>query len=90
EEELVLLGDAVRFRQIISNLVSNAVKFTTAGTVGVRARAESSAGSRTLTLIVEVKDTGLGMSPEVLARVFERFRQADSSTTRLHGGTGLG
>jgi two-component system, sensor histidine kinase len=90
EEDLVLLGDAVRFRQIISNLVSNAVKFTTAGAVRVQARSEPGDDARSTVLIVEVKDTGLGMSPEVLARVFERFRQADSSTTRLHGGTGLG
>ncbi|MCA1693893.1 MAG: hypothetical protein LC749_03715, partial [Actinobacteria bacterium] len=82
-------GDPGRVRQVLTNLVSNAVKFTDAGEVVVIASVEGSDGTKTL-LRFEVKDTGAGISAEAGGRVFEPFTQADSSTTRLHGGTGLG
>ncbi len=80
--------DAGKVRQIVLNLLSNAVKFTENGTVVLRARLEETGHARTL--VVEVRDTGIGMSPEVLGRVFKPFVQADPSTTRRYGGTGLG
>jgi signal transduction histidine kinase/CheY-like chemotaxis protein len=78
------LGDPARVRQIISNLVSNALKFTASGAIRVLA-AKDAAGIR-----VEVSDTGIGISPEVAATLFAKFAQADVSTTRRYGGTGLG
>ena len=82
--EGVYLGDTVRVRQILTNLLSNAVKFTDRG--GIRLTARSAAGLVTFT----VSDTGAGIAPERLDKVFEKFVQADSSTTRRFGGTGLG
>ena len=79
------LGDAHRIEQILLNLVSNAIKFAAGGCVSVRIGAEAD-GPLTLT----VADDGIGMNPEQAARVFDRFAQADSSTTRRFGGTGLG
>ncbi len=78
-------GDPSRLRQVLLNLVGNAVKFTTAGEVVV-----SSSWTAETGLVFAVADTGLGMAPEALGHIFEPFRQADSSTTRSHGGTGLG
>ncbi|NML17592.1 CHASE domain-containing protein [Azohydromonas caseinilytica] len=84
-----LLGDPLRIRQVLLNLLGNAVKFTPAGSVTLRATvAERDASHATLRL--EVRDTGIGIAPEVQARIFEPFAQADSSTTRRFGGTGLG
>jgi signal transduction histidine kinase/AmiR/NasT family two-component response regulator len=77
-------GDSGRVRQILCNLVSNALKFTHAGAVSVRA-APSAAGVR-----IEVADTGIGIAPDRVARLFEKFVQADASATRAYGGTGLG
>jgi PAS domain S-box-containing protein len=77
-------GDDMRLRQIISNLVSNAVKFTTVG--GVRVTAEN----RGEALAVRVADTGAGMEPDSVTRLFQNFTQGDSSTSRRFGGTGLG
>ncbi len=77
-------GDPGRLRQVLTNLVSNAVKFTETGIVVMRARGE---GDRVRFAVV---DTGIGMQPDHLARLFEPFRQADASTTRRFGGTGLG
>ena len=82
-------GDARRIRQIVLNLVSNAVKFTATGAITVKAAAtpQADAGSR---VRVEVADTGIGVAPDKLQRMFEPFTQADVSTTRDYGGTGLG
>jgi signal transduction histidine kinase/ligand-binding sensor domain-containing protein/DNA-binding response OmpR family regulator len=83
------IGDQGRFRQILVNLVGNAIKFTASGEVLV----EMSVGAQTpetVTLRVEVHDTGIGMPPDALSRLFESFTQVDGSTTRRFGGTGLG
>jgi signal transduction histidine kinase/DNA-binding response OmpR family regulator/HPt (histidine-containing phosphotransfer) domain-containing protein len=82
-------GDPIRLRQILTNLVSNAVKFTEHGEVCVELSCRQS--SRTeVDLLFAVRDTGVGMSQEQVKRLFEPFSQADASTTRKHGGTGLG
>ena len=78
------LGDSTRLRQVIYNLVSNALKFTPSGEVRVRLSRDGG------DLCVEVSDTGVGMSPDQLDRLFRKFEQADASTTRRYGGTGLG
>lgn len=80
--------DAMRLRQILINLAGNAVKFTDSGFVEVRARCEPRGRERWL--VVDVEDTGVGMTPEQSASLFESFQQADASATRRHGGTGLG
>jgi len=83
-----IIGDALRLRQVLVNLIGNALKFTAEGRVTVRARTESDAQGAWLRLAVQ--DTGLGMPPETLARLFQPFMQEDVSTTRRFGGTGLG
>ncbi len=82
-------GDPLRLRQVLVNLLGNAVKFTERGEVCLRVTSEASAAD-TLSMSFEVADTGPGMSLEQQTRIFEAFSQADSSTTRTHGGTGLG
>ncbi|MEO5614376.1 MAG: PAS domain S-box protein [Cypionkella sp.] len=79
------LGDAHRVRQILHNLVSNSIKFTEKGSVTVKI-----AGKRDRPLVIEVTDTGIGMTREQVALIYEEFSQADASTTRRFGGTGLG
>jgi signal transduction histidine kinase/ActR/RegA family two-component response regulator len=81
--------DPVRVRQCLSNLIANAVKFTQAGTVCVAARALP-AGAEGWRIEMAVTDTGPGIPPEVQARLFQRFSQADGSSARRHGGAGLG
>jgi CheY-like chemotaxis protein len=82
-------GDSTRIRQVLQNLISNAVKFTKAGAVVVRvAGGDQDEGQRDV--LVEVIDTGVGISEEGRARLFSKFMQADSSTSRHFGGTGLG
>lgn len=76
--------DAARLRQVLANLLFNAVKFTERGEVAVSARVAGDA------VVVAVADTGIGIAPEVLATLFGRFVQADGTPTRRHGGTGLG
>ncbi len=85
EEPAILLGDAARLQQIIWNLLSNAIKFTPAGGF-VELRAERGEGH----IRIIVSDTGKGIQPEVLPHVFDRFRQADSSSSRRYDGLGLG
>ena len=86
--EGVYLGDAARVRQILSNLVSNAVKFTPSGEVRIGASALRTPDG--VEAKIWVKDTGIGFDDEVKARLFSRFEQADGSITRRYGGTGLG
>ena len=86
-----VIGDALRVRQILFNLVGNAIKFTERGEVRVRLRvAESSPALGRPHLAIEVMDTGIGIPTDKLDVLFESFRQADESTTRRFGGTGLG
>jgi PAS domain S-box-containing protein len=84
-----LIGDPLRLGQILINLVSNAVKFTDRGEVVVTVAPEEQLAGR-LKIRFSVRDTGIGMTPEQAARLFQAFSQADSSTTRKYGGTGLG
>jgi PAS domain S-box-containing protein len=84
-----LVGDPHRLRQILTNLVNNAIKFTERGEI--RLRTECSEGTRKqVKICFSVSDTGIGMSADQVARLFQPFTQADMSTTRKHGGTGLG
>ena len=84
-----LVGDPLRLGQVIANLINNAIKFTEHGEVCLTSALLKQVGER-LTLRFAVKDTGIGMTPEQAARLFQPFSQADASTTRKHGGTGLG
>ncbi|MCF8348309.1 MAG: PAS domain S-box protein, partial [Bacteroidales bacterium] len=84
-----LIGDPLRLGQVITNLCTNAVKFTEEGEVVVNISAQNPTGKQ-VTLKVEVKDTGIGMSAEQQKKLFKAFSQADTSTTRKYGGTGLG
>ena len=85
----VVNGDPERLHQILSNLIGNAVKFTPAGAIDVRVTADPTRGPDVVVLF-EVADSGIGIAADKLAMVFEPFIQADSSNTRMHGGTGLG
>jgi signal transduction histidine kinase len=82
---LVVMGEPVRLQQIAWNLVSNAIKFTDAG-----GKVTVTTGANGTHAFLEVVDTGVGIEPEFLPHVFDRFRQADGSTSRRHGGLGLG
>ncbi len=86
---LLLAGDPHRLRQVLMNLVGNAVKFTREG--GVRMCARWLSGARGESMVrFEVTDTGIGVAASQVERLFESFSQADGSTTRKYGGTGLG
>jgi two-component system sensor histidine kinase RpfC len=84
-----LVGSPVYVRQVLVNLASNALKFTESGSVSVRVSAHAGSGSNAR-MRFEVEDTGIGIAPEALPRIFERFYQADQSITRVYGGSGLG
>lgn len=86
---LPVRGDPVRMRQVLSNLIGNAVKFTERGAVTVNVRRLGETAAQHL-LRFEVRDTGIGIDAETQTRLFSSFSQADASTTRLYGGTGLG
>jgi PAS domain S-box-containing protein len=85
----VLVGDPVRLHQVILNLVSNAVKFTTKGKITVRVRLLSEDEEK-VTIEFSVEDTGIGIAENEVEKIFDSFRQASSGTSRLYGGTGLG
>ncbi|MBI1372431.1 MAG: response regulator [Phycisphaera sp.] len=85
----VLIGDAPRLAQVVVNLVGNAIKFTERGEIVVTV-ANESRDDHHATFKFTVRDTGIGIAPEHLGRIFDEFAQADSSTTRRYGGTGLG
>lgn len=87
---VVFYGDEARLRQILINLISNAIKFTETGEVLVRACQDDSADEGKKFLRIDVSDTGIGIAPENFELIFERFKQADASVSRKYGGTGLG
>src|SRR6185369_15290083 len=84
-----LLGDPLRLGQILTNFVNNAVKFTERGEIRLEIELLERTGEK-VQLKFSVHDTGMGMTPEQSAKLFQPFTQADMSTTRKHGGTGLG
>jgi len=84
-----LVGDPTRLRQVIMNILTNAIKFTHIGTVKVSATV-TDVTDTDCTVLFEIRDSGIGMTPEQMEKVFKPFAQADSSTTRKYGGTGLG
>ncbi len=86
---LALIGDPLRLKQILINLISNAIKFTNKGTIAVRAMVED-VSEEFAKLRISIQDTGIGLSREDLAELFQAFSQADNSLTRQTGGTGLG
>lgn len=84
-----LLGDPTRLNQVLTNLIGNAIKFTTRGGVSIDVSAIATTERQT-TLYFQVQDTGIGIAPDSQDKIFQSFSQADSSTTRQYGGTGLG
>ncbi|MFH1148120.1 MAG: response regulator [Pseudomonadota bacterium] len=86
---VLLSGDPVRLRQVLSNLVGNAIKFTPEGDINIRVELKEDRGEEAL-ILFSVTDTGIGISADKQASIFEKFVQADGSTTRKYGGTGLG
>ncbi len=85
--EIRMVGDQTKLRQILLNLIGNACKFTSNGTVTVRVRLDDPDEDR---VIISIKDTGIGMTPEQQSKLFKEFSQADASTAKNYGGTGLG
>uniref|UniRef100_B0T8X9 Sensory/regulatory protein RpfC n=1 Tax=Caulobacter sp. (strain K31) TaxID=366602 RepID=B0T8X9_CAUSK len=87
----VFLGDSIRIRQVLGNLLSNAMKFTGQGEIVARIEvADPPAGEQASRLTLEVQDTGVGFDPDLATMLFQRFSQADTTITRRFGGTGLG
>jgi len=80
-----VMGDPTRVRQILHNFISNAIKFTEQGAICIHLSLDEAGAS-----LISVKDTGIGMTPQALARIFQAFEQASDSTARQYGGTGLG
>ncbi|MDX9692309.1 MAG: response regulator, partial [Acholeplasmataceae bacterium] len=85
-----LVGDENRIRQILINLISNAIKFTETGGISLVVSAKETYNDKNLMFEFRVKDTGIGMTPSQLNKLFNDFEQADISTTRIYGGSGLG
>jgi signal transduction histidine kinase/DNA-binding response OmpR family regulator len=86
-----IIGDKVRLQQVLTNIIGNALKFTSHGEVVVRVNLLNASGnSNNISLRFDIQDTGIGIPPEKLDRIFKAFIQVDSSTTRKYGGTGLG
>ncbi len=90
DQATLVRGDVTRLRQIAMNLAGNAIKFTEEGEVAVRFETSDGPTPDTVTLTVTVADTGIGLSPDGISRLFQSFSQVDASTTRKFGGTGLG
>jgi PAS domain S-box-containing protein len=88
-QECALIGDPLRLQQVLLNLISNAVKFTEQGEITLLVELENESAEQ-MTVSFAVRDSGIGMTPEALQRIFQPFEQADGSTTRKFGGTGLG
>jgi signal transduction histidine kinase/CheY-like chemotaxis protein/HPt (histidine-containing phosphotransfer) domain-containing protein len=86
---LAVRGDPVRLRQVLTNLVSNAIKFTERGSVSIRVTRRGETRSHN-EVMFQVQDTGVGIASDAAEKLFQPFSQADASTTRIHGGTGLG
>ncbi len=85
-----LVGDRFKLKQILGNLTGNGVKFTERGAVYLSMTTEETDDPQLLTVVCQVKDTGIGISPDKINYIFDRFSQADESNTRVHGGLGLG
>jgi signal transduction histidine kinase len=85
--DLIVLVDYQRFRQVLYNVLGNAVKFTDKGSIRIWADINQ---YDLQTVWLKISDTGMGIAPDKIHLVFEQFRQADSTSTRVHGGTGLG
>ncbi|MFP5430922.1 MAG: 7TM diverse intracellular signaling domain-containing protein [Gammaproteobacteria bacterium] len=83
-------GDPVRIRQVTSNLLNNAIKFTNQGQIHVRLQAQPAVTGDRIWMLVEVEDTGIGLTSDEMGSLFQAFQQADVSTTRKYGGSGLG
>ncbi len=87
----MIVSDPMRIRQIVSNLLSNAVKFTNSGEIALNVDlTKATAPSETARLSISVRDSGIGLHPEQIKKIFGEYSQAESSTARTHGGTGLG
>lgn len=82
------LGRIIRLRQILSNLINNAIKFTDTGSIDLQIEKKSKSNTE-IVLLFKVKDTGIGINSEDLSKLFKSFSQIDSSTNRKYGGTGL-
>lgn len=89
-EDLWIMGDSLRFSRIFTNLISNAIRFTEKGFITITVRARELAEENRRLIRAEVSDTGIGIALTKLSTIFDKFTQADSSTTRKYGGTGLG